>query len=299
LPGVDIIVGGHSHTPMGLPVSLHGSSFLEYPELLSNADGDPVVIVQAWQNMAALGILDVTVDGTLKRAVGRVCLLVDAKQKLPDSFSKEACVLRPQPDSAIEQWLIPRREALKTWGSKTLAALPPGVREDRLQTGYWVAASMAQATGAHIAIMNAGGVRESLKSGSINHRDIYSVLPFGNALVTIDLTGEDLSRFIETGLLFARYRNQSDIFYMHGIELAPDCVSRSFCSPKSIILLKNGMREALDPESTYRIVVNSFMASGGDGYVVSPNASVRSTDILDRDAFAAYLGMLFPPPETE
>jgi len=53
----------------------------------------------------------------------------DSKQKLPDSFSQEACVLRPQQHSAIEQWLIPRREALKTWGSKILAALPPDAVE--------------------------------------------------------------------------------------------------------------------------------------------------------------------------
>ena len=144
-----------------------------------------------------------------------------------------------------------------------------------------------------IAFMNAGGIRADLtlpgrQPGNVTtYEAAFTVQPFNNYLVSMDLTGQQVinmlnQQFIASPGAPARpyvLATSAGLTYTHNRVTVSD-------------VKLNGV--AIDPEQTYRIVTNNFLAGGGDGFP----AFLGGTDVyfggLDIDAFANYLGPLSP-----
>lgn len=149
----------------------------------------------------------------------------------------------------------------------------------------------ARDVGAQVAFMNPGGVRAALSprgpEGGITYGDLFSAQPFGNTLVTMTLSGEQIHRMLENQ--FAREpggRNRIlhpsagfnytwDNAKPHGSKVAFDSIRL------------NG--EPLDRAKRYRVTVNSFMADGGDGVSMLTQGVERVGGMLDLDALEAWL----------
>lgn len=153
-------------------------------------------------------------------------------------------------------------------------------------------AAMRAATGAEVAFMNPGGLRAPLASRradkSVTYGDLYTVEPFGNVLVTMTLTGAQVARLLEqqqwraTSGLPPRLLSMSE-----GSSYAWDA-----SKPAGRRVIRESIAIAgrpFDPQARYRVVVNDFLASGGDGFTVLTEGTDVAGGPLDVEALESYL----------
>jgi len=315
--GIDVIVGGHSHTLLGDPVRLGGMGLVpeqSYPTEITTPDGGRTLVVQAWQWGYVLGNLRVTFDPT-----GRVQSYVSgATIPVADSFNRNgATIASGSPayreivlalqqtgmarivaeDEATVAALAPYAAQLKTFRTKPVATaaedLPQKINSG---LGPLIADSMLAAVPkAQVALLNYGSVRKDLPAGVISVGDVLEVLPFGNTLAIVDLTGDELKKALEEDIdfLLAKYGHRRlALPYVAGISFSVIPAADRGSRVGSLALRGGGgTYQAIDPAATYRTVVNSFVAHGGDGFSVIKNArGFRSdTGIIDSDAFRDFL----------
>jgi 2',3'-cyclic-nucleotide 2'-phosphodiesterase (5'-nucleotidase family) len=154
--------------------------------------------------------------------------------------------------------------------------------------------------GAQIALMNPGGVRADLAAGEVTYGEAFSIQPFSNFLVTMDLTGEQIERLLEQQAIDDRPGGREVLILgvSEGFSFAynPEGAFGDRIDPGSITL--NGA--VLDPDTTYRVVTNSFLADGGDSFSVFTEGTNRVDHGDDLAAFVAYLtanSPVEPPPD--
>ena len=134
--------------------------------------------------------------------------------------------------------------------------------------------------GAVAALMNAGGIRADLDSGSATYGELFAVQPFGNSLVTMTLTGAQLDAVLEqqftggNGILQISH----SLTYTRHAAAGPD--------GRVSNLRINGV--PVVPATSYRITVNNFLADGGDGYTVLAQGTNRLGGDVDLDALVKY-----------
>jgi 5'-nucleotidase len=162
--------------------------------------------------------------------------------------------------------------------------------EDREQVGgNLIADAQLEATrgaGAEVAFMNEGGVRADLipaAGGSVTYGQIFAVQPFGNNLVTKTLTGAQISTLLEQQ--FASADDPNMLLPSHGFRFAYD-LSRP-AGERIVEMRLNG--SPIDPARRYRVTVNSFLASGGDGFTILTQGTGVIDGGPDLDALEAFL----------
>ena len=156
-----------------------------------------------------------------------------------------------------------------------------------------------------VGITNGGGIRAAINIGDVSKKDINTVLPFGNTVAVVYVTGTELLEALEastfctpesvggypqtSGITWTldttKAYDQGDVYTLDGKE-------SSYFAPKSIqrvtINAING--EPFDPNATYAVVTNNFCAAGGDTYNVFFNSSSRfDTGIPMDEAVMAYV----------
>jgi 2',3'-cyclic-nucleotide 2'-phosphodiesterase (5'-nucleotidase family) len=138
------------------------------------------------------------------------------------------------------------------------------VRTREAAIGNLIADAMRDKTGAAAAIMNGGGIRRGkvyAPGTPITRRDILAELPFRNRVVTIDIKGRVLRDGLENGL--SRVENAAGRFpQVSGMTITYDPRRPP---GRRIVSIRIGGKP-LDPNKTYRIATNDFLANGGDGY---------------------------------
>ena len=166
--------------------------------------------------------------------------------------------------------------------------------------------------GAQIALMNPGGVRADLtfapnptiptdQPGTVTFGEAFTVQPFGNLLVTMDLTGAQLEQVLEQQAIQGRPGGR-DVLILgisRGLQFSycESCPFGARIDPASITL--NGT--PVDPAATYRVTVNSFLADGGDAFSILTQGTNRLGGGDDLVALTNYLTANRPvaPPATD
>ena len=118
-----------------------------------------------------------------------------------------------------------------------------------------------QDAGGQIAFMNVGGVRASLDAGDITYEEAYNVAPFGNLLVTLDMTGAQIEAVLNQQYDPNRGRHMLALGVSEGFTYTWDATTNSVV-PGSMML--NGT--PIDPNATYKVSTLSFLAEGGDAF---------------------------------
>ncbi|MEV4491735.1 bifunctional metallophosphatase/5'-nucleotidase [Micromonospora coxensis] len=144
--------------------------------------------------------------------------------------------------------------------------------------------------GALGAFMNPGGVRADLDAGPVTYEEAFTVQPFANNLVTLDLTGAQLYCMLEQQFVVGRtlYPSSSvrytvDVNGVTGTSADP-------CAGTRVVrgsLTLGGV--TVTDSGTYRVTVNNFLAGGGDGFTTLKSGTNQVTGMIDLDAFVAYL----------
>ena len=126
-----------------------------------------------------------------------------------------------------------------------------------------------------IAMTNYGGIRTSLPKGAVRVYDIFSIFPFDNYLVTFDIKGSDLHRFLNQ--MISRRRVEA----LSGVEIV-------ITGKQADKLWVAGA--PIDDDRVYKFATINFLMDGGDGLVLSNVAFNRKdTDVWIRDAIVEYL----------
>ena len=144
------------------------------------------------------------------------------------------------------------------------------VRTREAAIGNLIADALRWSAQTDVAVTNGGGIRGGKiypPGTTLTRRDILAELPFGNRLVTLDISGRDLVAAIENGL--SQLPSPSGRFpQVSGLTVEADA---SRPAGSRVVSIKVGDLP-LDPGKTYQVATNDFMARGGDGYVTFQNA---------------------------
>jgi 2',3'-cyclic-nucleotide 2'-phosphodiesterase (5'-nucleotidase family) len=135
-----------------------------------------------------------------------------------------------------------------------------------------------------LAVINSSGLRKSqIPAGDISTSDIFELLPFENALVTLDLTGEQLRRFLDVTVARRNAQSGARIVYRTNAEKKqPEIVS--------VKLGGEGSELDINPATTYTIVTIDYLVKrGGDYSVLQEAKNVRPLGLTMRDAVLDYV----------
>lgn len=135
-----------------------------------------------------------------------------------------------------------------------------------------------------LAVINSSGLRKSsITAGDVSTSDIYQLLPFENALVTLDLTGEQLRRFLDVTVARRNAQAGARILYRSNPET----------KQSEIVTVKIGAAGAeseIDPKATYTIVTIDYLVKrGGDYAVLQEGKNERELGLTMRDAVIDYV----------
>lgn len=318
--GVDIIVGGHSHSLLGDEQKLAAVGLKPagpYPAELLAPDGKRVLVVQAWQWGHVLGRLHVDFNpaGVIIGYKANMTIPVgdrfvrDNKPVPPGSEAYREIIKMMEAggtarvfseDPAVVALLAPYKRQVEEYRQVRIAqAKNDIVRGLNSGPGPLAADSLLAAVPhARVALVNNGGVRRDLLAGRISVGDVLEILPFANTLVLVDLTGAQIKTALEEGIdyLLEKYpgADQPLMPYVAGIRFSVRPAATSGDRISNLEVKENGVYQPLKPQEVYRLVTNAFVAAGRDGFAAIKNAagSQSDTGIIDSDAFREHLRSL-------
>ncbi|BDD82675.1 multifunctional 2',3'-cyclic-nucleotide 2'-phosphodiesterase/5'-nucleotidase/3'-nucleotidase [Tsukamurella pulmonis] len=226
-------------------------------------------------------ITDITLDFSgpaakataVNRVVRRDLPADAATQRLVEFYEKEA---KPRADRVIGK--IPadlQREAFPGGDS------PLG---DVIADAMLFTTRPPNEAGGQIALMNPGGVRGDLKGGDVTYGAAYTVQPFGNQVVTVSLTGQQIIDLLEQ-----QWQNPAKTTI-----LAPSGMTYSY-DPNGATnrkVVRESVKvgdQPLNPVAKYRVTTNNFLAAGGDGFSVFTQSTDLTVGGIDLDALEKYL----------
>lgn len=252
------------------------------PEVVNGA---PIVQAGKWGEY--VGRADYQFKDGKSTLVSYKLLPVNAKTRTKDENKKTVYV--PQgPEVAQNQQVL---DVLKPYFDQGQAKLNVVVgkltqdlipsRSTRTKLAYLVAEAYRDITQSDFAVMNSGGVRAPLAAGDLTYKNVLTVLPFKNTLVTARLSGKEVVEYLQ-GVAFIQEGSGGFPNYA-GVTFDRDLDKKTVSN-----VVING--KPLDENKTYQIALLSFSAKGGDKYPdLSSKGSFVDTGYNDAKAFVDYL----------
>jgi len=251
--------------PIDLIVSGHTHSLVD-----ATIAGIPVV--QAYNSGSAIDVVDLGPDTTTHVV----------RSVLTDSIA---------PDPAVAA--VVREEVARVApivGRRIATIAEPLERNDpQYPLGNLIADAMRDAGHGDVAIMNNGGIRTGLAAGVATYGSLFEIQPFANQLYRVTVTGATLREYLERVV----YRRGQPSVHLSGLTIVYDSTAAEGSRLKSVTMADGA---ALDAARQYRVILNDFMAMGGEGLGFSTSA-IRSEPlgIVDLDALITYLRKLPQP----
>jgi 2',3'-cyclic-nucleotide 2'-phosphodiesterase (5'-nucleotidase family) len=187
---------------------------------------------------------------------------------------------RITPDAAIDSLVRAVVGPLQTMVNRPIATVVEPMSE--LVLGNFMADAYRVAGGGEVGVMNRGGVRASLDSGTVTYGELFEVVPFGNMLVRLTLTGAGLRAWLEKALGQPQLRAR-----LSGIVVTYDTTR----APGSrIISVTMGDGQPLVDSRSYRFVYSDFLHANGDGLQATDGVQrVEELGIVDIDALTEWV----------
>ncbi len=254
VPGIDLIIGGHSHTllPKGVRDLVHHT-----------------LIVQTGSYLIHVGKVTLWIDPQTKKVVRSKARVVKINPKKMGSDPQiKAILARYQQEVG--------KKMNQILGKSPQAFKRKFVRESSL--GDWAADCLRSWAKTDVAFQNSGGLRADLPKGPVTWRDIFDLMPFDNYITTMSLSGQQVREILEQGV-----SGNQGIIQVSGIRFSYD--------PKAPIQKRVQEiwidQKLLVSSASYSAATLNFLALGGDGYKTfldGKNSSVAP--VLVRDIFA-------------
>ncbi|MFC5736613.1 bifunctional metallophosphatase/5'-nucleotidase [Sinirhodobacter huangdaonensis] len=279
VPGIDAIVGGHSHT-------LFGPGGEAYPTMVGN-----VPVVSAYAYSKYLGHLVLTFDdaGNLTAASGEPILL-DASV-VPDPKIAAEVAEMAKPLEAVRARVVAEAAAAIDGGRDSC-------RVKECEMGDLIAEAMLDRVkdqGVTIAIQNGGGVRASIDAGPVTMGEVLTVLPFQNTLSTFEAKGSTIRAALENGL--SRVEEGAGRFpQVAGLKYRWSAEKPAGSRLLAVEVAQDGGWVPLEPEKVYGVVTNNYVRNGGDGFKMFAAEGMKAYDFGPdlADVTAEYLAKVGP-----
>ena len=269
--GIDFIIDGHSHSVMakgenGEPIQSTGTKF---------ANIGVIVIDNATKKIESNSLFEIKED-TAKDAT-----VAAAAKTIVDRIDKEYGVVFAKSEVALNGAKAPNgnRDSETNNGDLITDAMLWKVMQNK--EGLTVDADHV------VAITNGGGIRAAIKPGDVTKNDLNTVLPFGNTVVTIYITGAELLEVLEAStyslpkavggfpqVAGINYTISTAVAYDANAETYP---ASTYYGPKSInrVTINSINGKEFKADDTYAVVTNDFSAAGGDTYYAFKAATAK------------------------
>ena len=265
VPGIDFLIDGHSHTVMtsgenGEPIQSTGTAFQNIGVIVIDNETKTI------EDNFLMSTAGLAVNGRIAATAQGIIDTVDMEYGTPFATTEYFLNGERDPGNRTEQTNL---------GSLITDAMVWSVVSSGGLEAYYDAPV--------VGITNGGGIRASIAEGEVTKKDVNTVLPFGNTVAVVYVTGTELLEALEAStfctpdaiggfpqtsgiewvLDTTKEFDQGEIYTLDGKE-------SSYYAPASInrvsIISVNG--EPFDEAATYAVVTNNFCAAGGDTYNV-------------------------------
>ena len=285
--GIDAMLDGHSH------------SLLEQ-EVVKNKDGDDVLLAACGTKLQAIGYLRIATDGTLSTGLYQW----NNDVALPDLLGLEGEVKAAvdEAGAALESRL---GEVVASTAVDLVINDPETgvriVRNAETNLGDLCADAYRILSGADVAFVNGGGVRDAIAAGDITLNDILKVHPFGNAMCVVEATGQQILDALEWGAQVVPEENGgflqvSGLTYEIHTYIPSSCTQDEngmFTGVSGEYRVKNVMvgAEPLDLEKTYTLASHNYMLkNAGDGFTMFQGCTLLQDEVmLDNQVLINYI----------
>ena len=281
--GVDVIVGGHSNTWLS---NVGKDAAGPYPTMVGTT-----AIVSAYAYGKFLGELNVVFDdsGGIVTATGEPIIMDATVAEDPATLARIAELA--QPLEAIRTKVVAEATAALDGSRDTC-------RQMQCAMGTLIAEAMLDrvaAQGVTIALQNGGGVRASIDAGPVTMGEVLTVLPFQNTLSTFQVDGATLVSALENGVSqleegAGRFLQVAGMKYSFDPGRPPGS-----CISDVQVLVGGDAWAPIDAATTYSVVTNNYVRTGGDGFRMftgAANAYDFGPDLAD--VTAAYMARTGP-----
>ncbi len=267
---VDVVVSGHAH------------SFTN--ALLKNQNGVEILVTQAFSSSTAYGDIDLMINKHTRDVVAKSASIVttfaDAGPGLTPNTQVAELVAQAQAKVAPLVNRVVGNAAIDLSRTESPAGESP--------LGNLIADAQRSTLGTDFALMNPGGIRADLSAGPVTYGALFAIQPFGNSLVRMDLTGQQIY-----DVLNQQWANQPfpRILKTSGLTYTWD--NNRPIGDRIVEVRRNG--SPIDRQATFSVTVNSFMAAGGDNFTVLLQGRNQVGGPLDLDALITYIQSLPQP----
>lgn len=253
---IDMIIGGHSHT------------FLNYPEYVTNLDGEKVLITQTGSKGICLGYAKIKLDDNGKPSF--TYKLIPVKNHLDKKL-----------DPAFSDMIDTYSAAVTAEMEKVIGTCPQAIRKGTPESPLsnltadalvWMSEEY-YGVKADVALYNTGGIRAEISAGDLTVGDVYAVYPFDNVLSVVDLKGKDLKK------LFEYVASSGGLPINKEVRM----VITSGGKVKSVTV--NG--QSIDDNKTYTVATIDYLMNLGR-YGLENATNRRDASEIIRDYFVAY-----------
>jgi 5'-nucleotidase/UDP-sugar diphosphatase len=288
--GIDLIVGGHSHTGLYKP---------KFSRINSTA------IVQAFSHMSNLGVVEILYNKRLKKIVdikGKIITLT-AERVPSDPFVDSVLTIYEREIERIYGEVVARSEGEFNRGGFIESSMG-NIISDAMR--WYVMEKLGEKDHPVIALYNAGGIRANFKMGNIARKDVYKAVPFPNVVMYGEVKGRDLLKILGIG-----FNGHHAIFNVSGLKMLYNN-DRLFEDSVKVVLRDSITLDSIDTktykfqfakvkilevdgkpfheDSTYILVSTDYLINGGGEYVVFKTMrNIRDTGRRIYDVLEDYL----------
>ena len=257
--GIDIIVGGHSHTNLRKPIYVKDT-----------------MIVQT---------------GGLGKSVGKITIEIKNRKILSKRYSPVYLRVKKfgedEKMTALIQNLTKnisaKMETIVGSSAQKLSHYASGRfgKSGEIPLGNWQADVFRITTNSNIGFQNSGGIRADLPEGNLTLRNMYELAPFGNTIYTLNLTGAQIKNILEKSV-----SGKFGMLQVSGLKFKYDANKDA---GQRVVEITVG-NDPINPKKYYKVATNSFVATGGDDYnIFKQGKNIHDTGIIDREVELSYL----------
>lgn len=286
--GIDVFIDGHSHSSLDDVKALVGEDCKVGDTLLTSTG----------TKLATVGAVVISEDGISIESVD-----LEKYEGSDDVVEEAAQLVIDEVDAAYGE--VFAKSEVELCGEKA-----PGNRTEETNNGDLIAdailwqakkdGSLPVADENVIAITNGGGIRAAIAAGDITKKDVNTVLPFGNTVAYVTVKGSVLLEALEAST-YCTPEAVGAFPQVAGIEFTVDTSKAydqgeqypgsTYYAPASInrVTIESINGKAFDPEATYVVVTNDFLAAGGDTYYAFSVSTSVDTGIPMDEAVMSYI----------
>jgi len=274
--GLDVIVGGHSQTATFSP----------------DVQND-TLIVQAKEWGKYVGRLDLQLRNGEISVVNYQLIPVNLKKKVLLDGEKVSVYIDQEivADETLKAMLEPyqnqgQEQLMQVIGhaDAVFVGAREQVRTNETNLGNLIALAQMERVQADLGIINSGGIRDDMPAGDITYKDVLKVQPFSNTVAYVDLTGAELMPYLQVA---ANKEAGSGAF----AQFAGTTITMNGNSIESATVAG----KLVEASKIYRLAINAYMASGGDGYPrLSDHANYVNSGFVDAEVLKDYISSHSP-----